>query len=143
MRRDRWLRSDTFRRLREDRELTQQRQDVLDSLGPEDPETAEMEDRAQTARDALFGGAPEFEDNAVTTASRKRKAPPPPPEETPGRWMDVKQCAAYIRRSVKAVYHLAESGTLPCTPQGRRLFFDKGKIDRWMERHARRGSMVK
>jgi excisionase family DNA binding protein len=62
--------------------------------------------------------------------------------KTESRYMNVEQCAAYIGRTPRAVYHLVENGQIPHARPGRRLQFDREKIDRWMARHARRGAWL-
>lgn len=58
------------------------------------------------------------------------------------RYMDTATCAAYIGRSVEAVWQLVHKGQIPVIRVGRRLSFDRERIDRWMDRHAQRGAMV-
>lgn len=60
----------------------------------------------------------------------------------PGRFMNVEDCAAHIGRTVIAVRRLVAKGQIPTIRVGRRVQFDREKIDRWMERHARRGQQV-
>jgi excisionase family DNA binding protein len=62
--------------------------------------------------------------------------------EPAGRWMNVDQCAAYIGRTPNAVRMLVKKGQIPRMPVGRKLQFDREKIDRWMKRHAKRGAML-
>lgn len=64
------------------------------------------------------------------------------PVAEPGRYMDVAECASYLGRSVKAVYCLVAEGKIPYAKVGRRVQFDRVKLDGWMGRHARRGQMV-
>lgn len=65
------------------------------------------------------------------------KIPGPEP-----RYLDVNTCAAYIGRTPEAVRMLAKRGQIPRIKVGRKLSFDKERIDRWMDRHAQRGAMV-
>lgn len=65
-----------------------------------------------------------------------------PASKEPGALMDVAECAAYIGRSVRAVYNLVHKGHIPTVKVGRRVQFERGRIDRWLERHARRGMLV-
>lgn len=64
------------------------------------------------------------------------------PTTEPGRYLDSVGCAAYIGRSVEAVRCLVKRGQIPHIKIGRKLQFDKERIDRWMDRHAHRGAMV-
>ncbi len=57
---------------------------------------------------------------------------------TSSRYLDVPALAAYIGRTTKAVYRLVERGDIPTIRRGRKLQFDRERIDRWMERGARR-----
>lgn len=58
------------------------------------------------------------------------------------RYMGVRECAAYLGRSVSAVRHLVSKNQIPHGRIGYRIEFDKEKVDSWVARHARRGSMV-
>jgi excisionase family DNA binding protein len=59
-----------------------------------------------------------------------------------GRYMNVAACATYIGRTVKAVYHLVDERKIPVIRVGRKLTFDRERIDRWLDRHAQKGAMV-
>ena len=69
----------------------------------------------------------------------RHRGPAAPP---PGRFLTVAECARHIGRSAKAVYHLVDAGQIPHMRQGRVIRFDRDKLDRWMEKHSRRGRMV-
>lgn len=56
------------------------------------------------------------------------------------RYFNVEQCAAYIGRTDNAVRMLVKKGQIPRLKLGRKVQFDKEKIDRWMERHSQRGA---
>lgn len=56
------------------------------------------------------------------------------------RYLDVAQLATYIGRTPKAIYHLVAEGKIPVMRLGRKVQFDKEKIDRWMDRHSQRAS---
>lgn len=58
------------------------------------------------------------------------------------RYLTVDTCAAYLGRTPKAVRRLVERGELPCIRVGRRVQFDRDKIDSWMSRHTVRGKHV-
>lgn len=60
----------------------------------------------------------------------------------PSRWMSVDQCATYIGRTPEAVRMLVKRGQIPHSRTGRKLQFDKERLDAWLGRHARRGAMV-
>ena len=53
--------------------------------------------------------------------------------------IDAEACAAYIGRSPGAVYMLVHRGVLPHVKVGRLIQFDPVTLDRWIERHKRRG----
>lgn len=61
---------------------------------------------------------------------------------TETRYLTVEQCAIYIGRTPDAVRMMAKRGQIPRLLVGRKLQFDKQKIDRWMERHSQRGASV-
>lgn len=63
------------------------------------------------------------------------------PEIAP-RYMDVHACAAYIGRSARAIYDLVYDNQIPHHKVGKKLQFDKERVDSWMSRHSRRGKMV-
>lgn len=58
------------------------------------------------------------------------------------RYMDLEQCAAYIGRTTHALRGLIRRRQIPHMRIGRRLQFDRDKIDSWMKRHARRGALL-
>jgi excisionase family DNA binding protein len=58
------------------------------------------------------------------------------------RFMSVEQCAAYIGRTPRAVEGLVYRAAIPVIKTGRRVTFDRERIDRWMERHGRRGRVL-
>jgi excisionase family DNA binding protein len=58
-----------------------------------------------------------------------------------GRYLSVAQLAEYVPAlTQKAIYHLVADGKIPCIRLGRKIQFDKEKIDRWMERHSHRAT---
>jgi excisionase family DNA binding protein len=56
-------------------------------------------------------------------------------EET-SRYLTTPTCATYIGRTVAAVRGLVKRGQIPCVRVGRRVQFDKERIDRWMNRKS-------
>ena len=46
--------------------------------------------------------------------------------------LDASQVAELFSVSPKHIYRLAREGLLPCVRVGRRIRFDKEKIDRWV-----------
>lgn len=55
-------------------------------------------------------------------------------DELARRYLTTEQCAAYIGRTEKAVYHLVAERRIPFRRlPGRRLVFDRVAIDRWIE----------
>lgn len=63
-------------------------------------------------------------------------------EKTISRTMTVEECADYIRRTPEAVRTMVKRAHIPHMKIGRRVQFDREKIDRWMERHSRRGAQL-
>jgi excisionase family DNA binding protein len=51
--------------------------------------------------------------------------------ETP-RFLTVHATAAYLSLSTRAIYHRVERRTIPFLKRGRRLWFDRLALDRWM-----------
>jgi excisionase family DNA binding protein len=62
--------------------------------------------------------------------------------ELASRYMGVSACAIYLGRSEKSVRRLVEKRQIPVSRIGRRLTFDRDRIDAWVGRHAQRGAMV-
>lgn len=56
------------------------------------------------------------------------------------RYMSVATCATYIGRTPKAVRNLVDRSQIPYLKVGRRVQFDRERIDNWMGRHTRRGA---
>lgn len=56
------------------------------------------------------------------------------------RYLTVPALATYIGRSEEAVRMLVKRGQIPTIRVGRRVQFDKEKIDRWMGRHSQRAA---
>jgi excisionase family DNA binding protein len=56
------------------------------------------------------------------------------------RYMTVKDCAAYLGRTVRAIEGLVRRDQIPVIRLGRRVQFDKDRIDRWMQNHSENGS---
>jgi excisionase family DNA binding protein len=55
-----------------------------------------------------------------------------------GKYMNAAECAAYLGRTEKAVRHMVDRLQIPNAKIGRRLVFDRDKLDRWIERHSHR-----
>jgi len=51
----------------------------------------------------------------------------------PKRLLTVKEAAAYLGRSVSAVYHLVARREIAVVRHGRNLRFDVRELDRWIE----------
>jgi excisionase family DNA binding protein len=58
------------------------------------------------------------------------------------RYLTVAECAVYLGRTPKAIYHLVADGSIPHMRLGRRVQFDRDRIDRWVDRHAHRGRQL-
>lgn len=58
------------------------------------------------------------------------------------RYMTSAACAVYIGRSIDCLWQLVRKEQIPVIRVGRRLSFDRERIDRWMDKHAQRGAMV-
>jgi excisionase family DNA binding protein len=56
----------------------------------------------------------------------------------PDRWMDAKRLSTYIPFTPQAIYRRVHEGTIPFFRVGRRVMFDKKKIDRWLEAEQRK-----
>ena len=63
---------------------------------------------------------------AVRVAARLNQATEP-------RLMNVKEAAAYIGRTPKALWHMIANGTIPCVREGSRVHLDRADLDRWIE----------
>lgn len=62
---------------------------------------------------------------------------------TESRYLSVAQLAEYAPAlTQKAIYHLVADGKIPHIRLGRKIQFDKEKVDRWMERHSQRGATL-
>jgi excisionase family DNA binding protein len=48
------------------------------------------------------------------------------------RFLTVHAAAAYLSLSRRALYHRVERGSIPFLRRGRRLWFDRKALDRWM-----------
>jgi excisionase family DNA binding protein len=46
-------------------------------------------------------------------------------------YMDVQECAVYIKLARKTIYNLVQKGELPARKHGRRLIFFRPDIDEW------------
>lgn len=69
----------------------------------------------------------------MTAGKAKRQDGDPWP-----RWMTVETCAAYIDRSIRGIEGLVRRGSIPFVKQGALIYFDRDRIDRWMENGGRR-----
>lgn len=58
------------------------------------------------------------------------------------RYMNVEECATYVGRSREAVRMLVKRRQIPHLLVGRRVQFDRERIDRWINRHSRRGAQL-
>ena len=63
----------------------------------------------------------------------KRARPGPSIEP---RWLDAASAARYISVTPDALYHMVQRRQIPFVLKGRRLFFDRLELDRWMLRDA-------
>lgn len=59
-----------------------------------------------------------------------------------GRFMTVTQCAAHIGVTPNALYIMVHRNEIPYLKVGRRVRFDRDRIDRWMMRQAYRASRL-
>lgn len=57
----------------------------------------------------------------------------PLPEKVPSPFFTAKEAAAYLRKTVKAVYALVDRGLLRSEPGSRRLLFTQQELDRWVK----------
>lgn len=58
------------------------------------------------------------------------------------RYMNKAECASYINRTPTAVRRLVDRGNIPHIKIGRKIQFDRERIDRWMARHGKRGALL-
>jgi excisionase family DNA binding protein len=49
------------------------------------------------------------------------------------RLMSVKEAAAYIGRTPKALYHMIANGDVPAVREGTRVHLDRADLDQWVE----------
>jgi len=49
------------------------------------------------------------------------------------RLMNVKEAAAYIGRTPKALWHMIGGGAISCVREGSRVHLDRADLDRWIE----------
>lgn len=49
------------------------------------------------------------------------------------RYMNVKECAAYLGYSVGSIYNMVHDRKIPHFKNGTKLLFNKKVIDKWME----------
>ena len=56
------------------------------------------------------------------------------------RLLTVKEASTYLGRSVPSVRELIWSGSLPIVRVGRRIHFDIGDLEKWIEAHKTRYS---
>ena len=58
------------------------------------------------------------------------------------RWLDATRTADYISVSLDALYHMVQRRQIPFVLKGRRLFFDRLALDRWMLKDALDGTQA-
>jgi excisionase family DNA binding protein len=61
----------------------------------------------------------------------------------PRHYLNVEQAAAYLGRTPKAIRMLVYRAEIPVIKIGRRILFDRERLDRWVDRHARPGSLLR
>ncbi len=49
------------------------------------------------------------------------------------RLLSVKDAAAYVGRTQKALRHLIADGAIPTVREGGRIHLDRGDLDRWID----------
>lgn len=58
------------------------------------------------------------------------------------RYLSVDACATYIGRTQDAIRGLVKRRQIPHVKIGRRVQFDKEAVDKWVQRHSKRGVVV-
>jgi excisionase family DNA binding protein len=58
------------------------------------------------------------------------------------RWLDAARAADYISVTVDALYHMVQRRQIPFVLKGRRVFFDRVALDRWMLKDALDGTQA-
>ena len=58
------------------------------------------------------------------------------------RWLDATRAADYISVTVDALYHMVQRRQIPFVLKGRRVFFDRLALDRWMLKDALDGTQA-
>ena len=58
------------------------------------------------------------------------------------RWLDATRAADYISVSLDALYHMVQRRQIPFVLKGRRVFFDRLALDRWMLKDALDGTQA-
>jgi excisionase family DNA binding protein len=59
----------------------------------------------------------------------------PPQHETPSatqRYLTIRDAATYLSLTERALYHRIDRRTVPFIKRGRRVWFDRVALDRWM-----------
>lgn len=57
-------------------------------------------------------------------------------QETEGRYLRIRQAAAYLGLAEKTLYRMVEERRIPHIRKGRTIFFDRVALDRWMQAGA-------
>jgi excisionase family DNA binding protein len=63
----------------------------------------------------------------ITAVPNKPKEAP-----TPGRIMNLAECAAYVGFVPQTIYRKTSAGEMPYSKRGGRLYFDREAIDKWL-----------
>ena len=58
------------------------------------------------------------------------------------RWLDATRAADYISVTLDALYHMVQRRQIPFVLKGRRVFFDRLALDRWMLKDALDGTQA-
>ena len=59
---------------------------------------------------------------------------------TEPRYLDVPGCAAYLSMTEPAIRSLVQRGEIPHVKIGRRLRFDRTRLDTWVQKMTTRGA---
>ncbi len=58
----------------------------------------------------------------------------------PCRYLDVPGCAAYLSMTPTAIRNMVARGSIPYAKLGRRVRFDRERLDRWVRAETVRGA---
>lgn len=75
-------------------------------------------------------------------SARRANSQRPRTAQIDPRWLDATRAADYISVTLDALYHMVQRRQIPFVLKGRRLFFDRLALDRWMLKDALDGTQA-